>query len=155
MRIGKAATGVITVAGLLIWLVIYRSSLPPMISAGPPIGESPWDPEILQPGSDLFLPDYSYAGFRWGEQDLPALQATADVTHFGAIPDDKTDDTEAIQRAIDSAIGDSGTVVLRLPPGRFLISDILFIERGHFVLQGSGGGEGGTVLVANKSLTDI
>ncbi|HEX3775413.1 MAG TPA: glycosyl hydrolase family 28-related protein [Polyangiaceae bacterium] len=102
-----------------------------------------------------YLPDYSYAGYHFGERSLPVLAATLDVTSFGAHPDDTVDDTTAIQAALRAANQQSGAVVLHFPKGRFTISQTLYLERSHLVLQGSGSGDGGTVLVMTKSLSEL
>lgn len=59
-----------------------------------------------------------------------------DVTNFGAIPDDGLDDTQSVNAAIDAARKVDGPVVLAFPPWRFVLSDILFIDRSHFTLRG-------------------
>lgn len=53
----------------------------------------------------------------------PPAPPAADVRGFGAVGDGKTDDTEAIQRAIDSGIG-----AVRLPAGVYRISRPLVID---------------------------
>ena len=50
------------------------------------------------------------------------------VTTFGAKADGRTDDTEAIQRAMDAAARTGGTVVL--PPARYLVAGSLRIPPG-------------------------
>ncbi len=113
-----------------------------------------WTPEVLKPGGP-YLPDFSFAGYRWGDEPLPDLPPTLDVTDFGAKPDDAKDDTDAFKRAIAAARSEKGRVVLRVPKGRFIISDILFIERGDFVLQGSGSDPAGTVLEMPRPLEEL
>jgi hypothetical protein len=64
----------------------------------------------------------------WGtevEQRLSPVLLTTDVGQFGAKGDGATDDTEALQDALDSA-ATSGLELL-FPPGTFLISDTLRI----------------------------
>ena len=62
------------------------------------------------------------------------------VVDFGAIPDDGKDDTEAILKAVAAAHEKTGPVVLHLPKGRFVLREIVWIERSEFVLQGAGSG---------------
>lgn len=114
-----------------------------------------WFPEILKPDSDVYLPDYSYAGYMWGEKKLPDLKPTLKVTDYGAVPNDGKDDTEAIRKALEDAKTKQGTVVLHFPAGRFILSHILFIERSDFVLQGSGSGRDGTTLYCPKPLEEM
>lgn len=93
------------------------------------------------------LPDYSYAGYNHGESDIPNLQGrTIDVTEFGASPDDKIDDTKAVLEALEQAHNISGPVVVKFPQGKFILSDILKINRSNIVVRGSGSGEAGTNL---------
>ncbi len=114
-----------------------------------------WKPQILDAESKDYLPDFSYAGYYWGEKALPNLKANVDVTDYGAIPNDGKDDTEAIQRAIVDATSKTGTVVLHFPPGKFIVTQIIFIKRSNFVLQGSGSGDDGTVLFMPLPLKDM
>ena len=108
-----------------------------------------WIPQAMQ-DSTRQLPDFSYAGYHWGEDPPPRLAPTMSVTDFGARGDDTKDDTPAFQRALTAAHAEEGPVVLGIPAGRFHLSDILFVERGAFVIQGSGSTE--TVLVVEKPL---
>lgn len=72
------------------------------------------------------LPDFSRAGYQMGLKPLPEIQISFarqhifDVTdaRFGAIPNDRYDDTAAIQSAIDAA-GEAGGGVVFLPKGRY------------------------------------
>src|SRR5262249_41351972 len=72
-----------------------------------------WTPEILRGAAGgPYLPDFSFAGYRWGEEAIPDLAPTLDVTSFGAVPDDDRDDTEAFKRAFAAAGREKGRVVL-------------------------------------------
>jgi hypothetical protein len=106
---------------------------------------SPWTPRILTKGP----------GRRWGEEPIPDLTPTLDVTKFGAVPDDGKDDTDAFKKALATAQRTAERVVLRIPKGHFVISDILYIERGDFVLQGAGSGPDGTVLTMPRPLDEM
>ena len=114
--------------------------------------EGSWFPEILKKDSKAYIPDYSFAGYQWGEKELPKLKPTMKLTDFGAVPNDGKDDTEAFQKALQSAMKTKGTVVLSLPPGKLILNDILYIERSDFVLQGAGNGKGGTTIYIPRSL---
>jgi hypothetical protein len=61
---------------------------------------------------------------------------TQSVTEQGAVGDGVTDDTAAIQAAIDAVASAGGGTVL-LPPGVFLVSDTITLASG-VTLQGSG-----------------
>jgi hypothetical protein len=90
-------------------------------------GGEKWSPQSR-------LPDFSYAGYRRGEAPLPVRKAQADVKSFGAVGDGVADDTAAFQKAIAASKGK----VLRVPAGRYKISDFLTIDASETVLQGEG-----------------
>ncbi|MEA3288375.1 MAG: hypothetical protein U9Q77_13515 [Candidatus Marinimicrobia bacterium] len=111
-------------------------------------------PTILE-DSDIYLPDFSYAGYHWGEKEIPQMQATLFATDFGVVANDSLDDTDALKAAFTAAHSQSEPVVLALPAGRVIISDILYIERSNFVLQGAGSGAEGTILYFPKPLNTL
>lgn len=115
----------------------------------------PWTPAILAEGSAEYLPDYSYAGYRWGEQPLPRPPVTFSVADFGALPDDGIDDTEAFRGALRAADRKTGTVVVAVPAGRFQLSEVLFLERSHLVLRGAGRDADGSVLAFTRPLEQM
>ena len=80
------------------------------------------------------LTDFSYAGYHRGERPLPERRAEASVKDFGAKGDGKTDDTAAFQRAVKEA----GGKVIAVPPGRYVLTDIIEISDSGTVLQGVG-----------------
>ncbi len=93
------------------------------------------------------LPDFSYAGYGFGLKELPVDSGTiVDVSKYGAVANDDIDDSAAFLAAIADANKVPGKVTLRVPKGKFLVSEILRIERGNFVLEGAGRGDGGTEL---------
>ena len=94
------------------------------------------------------LPDFSRAGYHQGETP-PQLPATVSVTQFGAKGDGVTDDTAAFVKAIAST--EKG--VISLPAGRFVLTDVVKIEKSNIVLRGAGRDK--TVLVIPKSLSQI
>src|SRR6476619_7437695 len=73
------------------------------------------------------LPDFSYAGYHSGEAPLPQAPRGVSVKEFGAKGDGATDDTVAFQKALETV--KSGAI--EIPPGRYRITDILEIRRGH------------------------
>ena len=60
--------------------------------------------------------------------------------------------SKALLKAIQVANSISGNVVLQLPSGRIILSDILYIERSHFVLRGMGVGDGGTEIFCPRPM---
>lgn len=81
--------------------------------------------------------------FGWGISNfvMSEEQHVFSITQFGAIANDEQLDTEAVQKAIDTAAEVQGTV--RIPPGQFIVGNVrlrsgirLVLEEGA-VLQGS------------------
>lgn len=105
------------------------------------------DGEAWSPQSRL--PDFSYAGYHRGETPLPNRPANVDVKSFGAVGDGVADDTAAFQKAIAAAKGK----VIRVPAGRYLITDFLTIRDSGTVLQGASPEE--SVLVFTTPLNTI
>ncbi|MEQ8581560.1 MAG: hypothetical protein RIC30_08040 [Marinoscillum sp.] len=102
-----------------------------------------------------YLPDFSYAGYHFGEDPIPA-SASGKVLHatdFGVIPNDGKDDSKALQRALSAAHEVVGPVTLQLPPGRLILSEVLYIERSHLVLRGSGSGASGTTIYCPRPMS--
>ncbi len=119
-----------------------------------------WTPEILSEEVQEvhYLPDFSYAGYRWGERALPTAfpdHAVVEAEAFGAVPDDGDDDTAALQAALAEAHATAGPVLVRLPAGRLILTGVLAIERSDLVLQGAGSGDGGTTLYLPKPLSQV
>lgn len=114
---------------------------------------SVWKQYMSSGPSGRNLPDFSYAGYLTGEKNIPEIKAPLyDVTSpdFGAVPNDDTDDTEAIQKAIDTA-GKGGGGVVFLPRGQYKIHStpempFLLITHSRVILRGEGSTEAGTVL---------
>src|SRR5690606_30408289 len=71
---------------------------------------------------------------RNGDREIPDYPVTANVVDFGAKGDDDQDDTAAFQAAL--AATESGAILI--PPGRYIITDILKITRSGVVLRGAG-----------------
>lgn len=94
--------------------------------------------------TDKLIQDFSYAGYRRGEEPIPQVEGPVfDVTAYGADPSGATDSTAAIQAAIDAAAATGGGVVF-LPPGEFRVAPqgnnrfSLSISSSNIVLRGAG-----------------
>jgi len=98
---------------------------------------------------DSRLPDFSYAGYHAGERPIPTPPVKASVKEFGARGDGETDDTKALQDAIDATAGGA----LEIPPGRYKIAGILEIRKSNLVLRGAG--PDATVLYFPKPLSEL
>ncbi len=95
------------------------------------------------------LPDFSFAGYRCGEQALPTVERGKSVKDFGAKGDGASDDTEAFLRAIKAT--ERGAI--EVPPGRYWITNILEITRSGVVLRGAGPEK--SILLFTKPLQEI
>jgi len=95
------------------------------------------------------LPDFSFAGYRFGEVPIPKIAAVANVQRFGAKGDGKTDCTQAFIKAIEAT--KKGAILI--PAGRYLISNIIWIKKPNIVLRGAGPDK--TVILVKKDLEDV
>jgi pectate lyase-like protein len=95
------------------------------------------------------IPDFSFAGYHMGDRPLPRVPLVVDARALGVKGDGVTDDTRALQAAIDAAY--DGAVVLAA--GRFVLRDALHMSRSGVVLRGAG--QDATVLSIPESLADI
>ena len=129
---------------------------PPVPVASQSKGELPTLLSLETSRRANYLPDFSYAGYGNGLPDLPeASGVVVRVDDFGASPDDGIDDTKAVLAAISHANDVAGPVIVRFSAGRYIVSEVLRIERSDFVLQGAGSGPGGTVLHFPRPLKQI
>ena len=149
LLIVSTLVGVYMLALLLFWL-----TLPTRYFAV--ADEGPWTPAILSDTS-LYLPDFSFAGYRWSEEELPRPSTTHTIWPYGANPDDGFDDTGAFRAALDAMRQDTGWVVLSLPTGTFEIEGTLFLERSRMILRGAVAPDGspGTMLRIRRPLSDL
>ncbi len=96
------------------------------------------------PGGERIL-DFSSAGYMGGGVAIPTVAVKRTV-----VPSGGSDDTAAIQAAIDAVAGLPATGGVRgavlLAPGTFQLSGTLSISTSGVVLRGSGSGTGGTVV---------
>lgn len=121
-----------------------------------PVSDMPNILSNIQGQDNPFLPDFSYAGYGFGLKPIPNLKGKVlSVTEFGAAPDDGVDDSEAILDAMSAARKVKGPVTLRFPAGKFIVSEIINIDRGNIVFQGAGRGASGTTLYFPRPLRMI
>lgn len=95
------------------------------------------------------LPDFSFAGYHRGESPLPVLAVTHNVRDYGAVGDGEHDDTAAFLRAI----AEVPEGVILIPEGRYVITNMLRIEKPNLVLRGEGPNK--TVLYFPTPLNEI
>lgn len=101
------------------------------------------------------LPDVSYAGYHYGEEEIPDVEIVANVLDFGAKPNSGLDAKDAIQAAIDYAATVGGGAIL-IPKGVYDFNvdgtdkSMLEIYADNIVLRGEGSGTDGTVFRLNN-----
>ncbi len=90
------------------------------------------------------LIDYSYAGYKNGEEAIPEdfAYTVYNVTDFGATPDDGESDTAAIKMALDAAA--VGNSIVFLPPGQYDVlldgetTNPITVSGDNVIVRGSG-----------------
>jgi hypothetical protein len=115
-----------------------------------------YTPRILDK-REVYVPDYSYAGYHWGEKPIPTSHAgrVFMVTDYGADGGDEIDDTAAVLRTLKQAHNHPGPVTVKFPRGKFILRQVLWIKRGDLVIQGEGSDPKGTVLFFPVAMKDM
>ena len=148
----KQSAGVLIGVAMLFALLVFDGKV---VAAS----ENTELPDILSiqgAGGETYLPDFSYAGYKNGLEDIPISEGVVvNVRDSGAIPNDNKDDSKAILAAISKANSIVGPVILRFEAGRYRITEVLKIERSNFVMQGTGSGQGGTTLFFPRPLNQV
>jgi hypothetical protein len=94
---------------------------------------------------EVYIPDYSWAGYRYGEARPDTGGWTViDVAQHGIVADDGIDDTRALNGLLQTLNGSDDPVVVQFGRGRYELSGIIHINRSRIVLRGAGAGNGGT-----------
>jgi Pectate lyase superfamily protein len=104
-----------------------------LASAAPAATSTLWGTNGESWQADGRLPDFSFAGYHRGEAPLPDVATGVSVMDFGARGDGVTDDTSAFRTALARANG-----AVEVPPGRYVIKNILEIQHSGIVLRGAG-----------------
>jgi pectate lyase-like protein len=94
------------------------------------------------------LPDFSFAGYRAGDAQIPNVPVSASVKDYGAVGDGIADDTAAFIRALQEMPAGA----LLIPAGRYKLTAMLKIDRSGVVVRGEGIDK--TALFFPKSLTE-
>lgn len=155
MMIGKASEKPISRKGLTALVCGLLMIAPAVLEAS---NASFALPEVLtnpQVQRDHPLPDFSYAGYEFGTGEIPSGGIVVNVEEFGAIADDGKDDSAALKAALAKANTLEGKVRLQLGAGRYILSEILWLERSNIVIAGMGMGDGGTQLYMPRPLNQI
>ena len=120
-----------------------------------------WEPKILKDFKKdklaSILPDFSYAGYKYSEVEIPTIKTKPyNIINFGAIPNDGIDDTNAINRTIETA-GKQGGGIVFFPKGVFHVNmdttktNIVKINYSNILMRGSGSGKNGTVIFSGSA----
>lgn len=115
-----------------------------------------WTPSFRD-AEGRFLSDFSYAGYKNGEVEIPDL-ATAMIfnaaTQYGADATGNSDATAAIQAAFNAAGAAGGGVVL-LPEGTYRCDGLLEVRQSNVVLRGAGPGKTKLYFTKWQNMTDV
>ena len=105
------------------------------------------------------LPDYSYAGYQYGEKEIPVIEKNIyNVQKYGVSSNSTADQTPAIQAVID-LVGKKGGGVIYFPKGKYFINldsvhhQSLKINYSNVILRGEGSEEDGTIIYSKYPLT--
>lgn len=114
------------------------------------------DTELTTPAAGDWLPIVDVSESSTANQNKKIkysrlVQGIFNVQAYGAAGDGSTDDTAAIQAAIDAAEAAGGGVV-QLPLGTYLVSSELTIEANRIVIQGEGSG---TTIQSNATTGNV
>ena len=96
------------------------------------------------------LPEFGTAGYKSGKEPIPEYPVLTTVKEYGARGDGVTDDTEAFRKALLS-VKERGAVLI--PAGRYVLTDVVELNRSGVVLRGEGPDK--SVLVLPKPLSEI
>lgn len=103
--------------------------------------------------SSARLSDWSRAGYASASAAIPVRNdATIDARTIGARGDGVTDDTAALQRAINKAASTPGGGVVFLPAGTYAISSPLLVSGSGVVIRGQGMDK--TTIYVTRALSD-
>lgn len=104
-------------------------------------------------GTESTLPDFSYAGYEFGERSVPDVDYPVyNVLDYGAIPNDGLSDRDAFIKAIEAAEKAGGKAIIYFPKGRYDLRSedapnaSITIDANNIVLRGDGAGAAGTEL---------
>jgi hypothetical protein len=114
---------------------------------------------FLQDKNSSILPDFSYAGYHYGDQPLPGSSSgkIINVTQHSIVPGTGMDVLPAVQRLLDS-VGQAGGGVVFFPKGTYLFNmdslrpGFLQLNYSHVVIRGEGSDSSGTVFYDGSTL---
>ena len=136
-----------------------HGATPPPTSCGtlagaPTLASSPLFGTSLShgwPSNSTRLSDWSRAGYMSGSLSIPTPRVTINARTAGAKGDGVTDDTAALQAAINTAAARGGGVIY-LPAGKYIVSSPLLISNSNIVIRGQGLEK--TTIYIPRSLSD-
>ncbi len=113
-----------------------------------------WTPTFTDP-EGRFLHDFSYAGYKYGEEPLPVIHGPLYdvVAAYGADNSGQADATAAIQEAIDAAQAAGGGVV-HFPAGIYRLDGELTVTGSNMILRGDGPFSTRLYFTRDQNMTD-
>lgn len=113
--------------------------------------------DYLKNPNNSILTDFSYAGYHYGEKEIPSLPIKVNVKDKGILPNTGADLTVSIQNLIDE-VGKSGGGVIYFPKGKYCVNmdttrvQFLKIDYDNVVLRGESDAIDGTVIYNGSNL---
>ncbi|AXT57664.1 hypothetical protein D1815_18615 [Aquimarina sp. AD1] len=102
-----------------------------------------------------YIPNYSYAGYQFGEKEIKIsddITTVLNATDFGVVANDEKDDSKALLRVFEKAHQIKEPVLIQLPAGRIILSEVLYFERSNIVLNGQGVENNGTEIFCPRPM---
>ncbi|WP_299313174.1 hypothetical protein [uncultured Aquimarina sp.] len=101
-----------------------------------------------------YIPDYSYAGYQFGEKEItiPGNITVLKATDFGVVANDGKDDSKALLGVFKKAHQIKESVLIQLPAGRIILSEVLYFERSNIILNGQGVENNGTEIFCPRPM---
>ena len=131
---------------VVVFLLACNGGSDPAVDAGVDAPSGPWRSSLypadwtpgFQDAEGRRLPDFSYAGYKYGDAVPVVAGPTVDVGTYGALGDGTTDDGPAIQAAVDAA---SKGGVIRFDAKPYRIATPVVVRTSGIVLRGAGRGK--------------
>jgi Domain of unknown function (DUF4955) len=102
------------------------------------------------------LTDFSYAGYHYGEKEIPSLPIKVNVNDKGILPNTGVDLIQPIQNLINE-VGQSGGGVIYFPKGKYCVNmdttrvQFLKVDYDNVVLRGESSAVDGTIIYSGSN----
>lgn len=87
----------------------------------------------------VYIPDFSYAGYQFGEKNPDISQfKVIDVADHGIVANDNIDDSKALNDLLLLLVKEDVPTVIQFNQGRYQLSEIIRVNRSNIVIRGAG-----------------